>query len=68
MTNKEKAIADFIEYVKALDTDQLAYVIDATYYTNLCCEYCIYSGDNGDCRTVTGTCHNGIKKWLEQGE
>lgn len=65
MTNREKAIADFTEYLKALNTDGLADAINDTYYIDFCCKYCIYD-DDGDCKTITDSCHNGIKKWLEK--
>lgn len=66
ITNREKAIADLTEFLKVSNTGGLAEVINDTFDVNFCCEYCVHGGDNGDCRTTTDSCYNGIKKWLEQ--
>ena len=68
MTNREKIIADFTELLKTLNTDQLAEVIDDSYYIDFCCKHCIYGDDDGDCSSASDTCHNGMKKWLEQDQ
>lgn len=67
MKNREKAIAGFTEFLKELNNVQLAELIEETCYLDLTCNYCIHN-DDGNCRTATDSCHNGIKKWLEQEE
>lgn len=66
MTNREKAIADLTEWLKSLNNERLAYAVANTYIANFTCKHCIYdTGNVWTCRTKD-TCHNGIKKWLEQ--
>lgn len=67
MTNREKAIADLTEWLKSLNNERLAYVVSSnTYIANFTCKHCVYdTGNVRNCR-IKDTCHNGIKKWLEQ--
>lgn len=65
MTNREKAIANLTEWLKSIDNYWLAYAIFGNHCIGRCCKYCIYD-DDGDCKTMTDTCQNGIKKWLEE--
>ena len=65
MTNREKAIAILPECMKTLNNDWLARAILGNPCIEMCCKYCIYD-DDGDCKTMTDTCQNGIKKWLEE--
>lgn len=67
MTNREKAIADLTEKLKALDNEALARVIDDIIGIYIHCKYCIYSDeDNKCCNKYHDSCQNGIKTWLEQ--
>lgn len=66
MTNREKAIADFTEFLKALNTDQLTYVINYICCVNFCCQHCIYGDNDGNCKVEIEKCYSGIKEWLEQ--
>lgn len=65
MTNREMAIATLLEWLKTLDNDWLARAIQSNPCIEMCCKFCIYD-DGEDCKTMTDTCQNGIKKWLGQ--
>lgn len=66
MTNREKAITDLTEWLKSLDNERLTFVIANTCIGNFTCTHCVHdTGKDWICR-VKDTCHNGIKKWLEQ--
>lgn len=64
LTNREKAIAALTEWLKTLDNDWLTRAIQGNSCIGICCKYCIYD-DDGDCKTTTDTCQNGIRKWLQ---
>ena len=66
ITNREKAIADLTEWLKSLDNERLAYVVANTYIANFTCKHCVYDTGKGWTCRIKDTCHNGIKKWLEQ--
>ena len=68
MTNREKAIADFTEYLDTLNAGELTDVLHGACRIGVCCKYCIYNCGIGVCGTRTDTCFNGIRKWLEQEE
>lgn len=65
MTNREKVIACFTEWLKSLDNKTLAYVLayGVDGIVEMGCQHCIYSNC---CDTHNGLCCNGIKKWLKQ--
>lgn len=69
MTNREKAIACFTEWLKSLDNRALAYVpaYSVDGFVEMRCQHCAYSDKYNLCRSNNhGFCRNGIKKWLEQ--
>ena len=66
MTNREKAIACFAEWLKSLDNKTLAHVL---IYSDddMSCQHCMYNDEyNHCCNDYRDSCRNGIKKWLEQ--
>lgn len=69
MTNREKAIACFTEWMKSLDNRVLAYVLAYSVdgFAEMRCQHCAYSDENNQCcNNYHSFCRNGIKKWLEQ--
>ena len=71
MTNREKAIACFTEWLKLLDNKKLAYALvyasDDFVEMEMGCRHCAYSDENNHCcNDYRDSCRNGIKKWLEQ--
>lgn len=69
MTNREKAIACFTEWLKSLDNGVLAYILAYSVddFAEMRCQHCAYSDENNQCRNnYHSFCRNGIKKWLEQ--
>lgn len=69
MTNREKAIACFTEWLKSLDNRVLAYVLAYSVdgFAEMRCQHCAYSDENNQCcNNYHSFCRNGIKKWLEQ--
>lgn len=69
MTNREKAIACFTEWLKSLDNRELAYVLAYSVdgFAEMRCQHCAYSDENNQCcNKYHRFCCNGIKKWLEQ--
>lgn len=69
MTNREKAIACFAEWLKSLDNEALAYVLAYSVddFVEMGCQHCMYSDEyNHCCNDYRYTCQYGIKKWLEQ--
>lgn len=69
MTNREKAIACFTEWMKSLDNRVLAYVLvySVDGFAEMRCQHCAYSDENNQCcNNYHSFCRNGIKKWLEQ--
>lgn len=69
MTNREKAITCLTEWIKTLDNRTLAYVLAYSVddIVEMGCQHCIYNDKNDICYDTYGdSCHNGIKKWLQQ--
>lgn len=69
MTNREKAIAFFAEYLKSLNNSALAYVLAYSVdgFAEMRCQHCVYSDEYNQCRSNNPRfCRNGIKEWLEQ--
>lgn len=69
MTNREKAIACFTEWLKSLDNRVLAYVLAYSVdgFAEMRCQHCAYSDKNNQCcNNYHSFCRNGIKKWLEK--
>lgn len=69
MTNREKAIACFAEYLKSLNNSALAYVLAYSVdgFAEMRCQHCAYSDKyNQYLYNCHGFCRIGIKKWLEQ--
>lgn len=66
MTNREKIITEIANWLEGLDTSQLAQVVDDIFYECFSCKHCVYDTGKGWTCRIKDTCHNGIKKWLEQ--
>lgn len=64
MTNREKIITDIVNWLKKLDTDQLAQVVDDIFYENFSCKHCVFNEKSGPCGAPFNDCVEGIKKWL----
>lgn len=68
MTNREKIIADIANWLKKLDTDQLARVVDDIFYENFGCKHCVFNEKGGPCGAPFNDCVEGIKEWLQRDD
>ena len=66
MSNREKIIADIANWLKKLDTDQLAQVVDDIFYENFSCKHCAFNEKGGPCGAPFNDCVEGIKEWLQR--
>ena len=69
MTNREKAIACFTEWLKSLNNKTLAYILAYSVdgFFEMRCQHCAYSDKYNQCRShKPRLCRNGINEWLEQ--
>ena len=68
MTNREKIIADIANWLKGLDTSQLAQVVDDIFYENFGCKHCAFNEADGHCTAPFNDCVEGIKEWLQRDD
>lgn len=66
VTNREKIIADIANWLKKLDTDQLAQVVDDIFYENFSCKHCVFNEKGRPCSAPFNDCVEGIKEWLQR--
>lgn len=68
MTNREKIIADIVNWLKKLDTDQLAQVVNAIFYENFACKRCVFNRKGKPCVAPFNDCVVGIREWLQRDD
>ena len=68
VTNREKIIADIVNWLKKLDADQLAQVVNDIFYENFACKRCVFNEKSGPCGAPFNDCVEGIKEWLQRDD
>lgn len=64
MTNREKIIVDIVNWLRGLDTSQLAQVVHDTFYVNFACKRCVFNRKGKPCVAHFNDCVKGLEKWL----
>ena len=62
MTNREKIIADIVNWLKKLDTDQLAQVVNDIFYENFACKRCVFNRNGKPCVARFNDCVKSLEK------
>lgn len=68
MTNREKIIADIVNWLNKLDSDQLAQVVNDIFYENFACKRCIFNRKGMPCVAPFNDCVVGIREWLQRDD
>ena len=68
MTNREKIIADIVNWLEGLDADQLDQVVNDIFYENFTCKRCIFNRKSKPCVAPFNDCVKGIEEWLQRDD
>lgn len=68
MTNREKIIADIVNWLEGLDTSQLAQVVNDIFYENFACKRCIFNRKGEPFVPPFNDCVKGIEEWLQRDD